>query len=111
MDFRISDTFTDSLSRLTGDEQKAVKTTSFDLQLSTSHNSLSTSPGMQLHKLDRAKDANFWSVRVSRDVRVIVHENASLRHAFSPDDGARSGRCGGRSPPPDAALSRMTNSP
>ena len=32
MDFRIADTFTDSLARLTGDEQKAVKTTAFDLQ-------------------------------------------------------------------------------
>ena len=26
MDFRIADTFTDSLAKLTGDEQKAVKT-------------------------------------------------------------------------------------
>src|SRR5436309_11179391 len=33
MDFRIADTFTDSLARLTSDEQKAVKTTAFDLQL------------------------------------------------------------------------------
>ena len=33
MEFRIADTFTDSLARLTGDEQKAVKTTAFDLQL------------------------------------------------------------------------------
>lgn len=32
MDFRIADTFTDSLARLTGDEQKAVKTTAFDPQ-------------------------------------------------------------------------------
>ncbi len=31
MEFRISDTFTDSLTKLTGQEQKAVKTTSFDL--------------------------------------------------------------------------------
>ncbi len=30
MEFRIADTFTDSLARLTGDEQKAVKTTAFD---------------------------------------------------------------------------------
>jgi hypothetical protein len=29
MDFRIADTFTDSLGRLTGDEKKAVKTTAF----------------------------------------------------------------------------------
>lgn len=32
MDFRIADTFTDSLARLNGDEQKAAKTTAFDLQ-------------------------------------------------------------------------------
>ena len=33
MEFRIADTFTDSLVRLTGEEQKTVKTTAFDLQL------------------------------------------------------------------------------
>lgn len=31
MDFRIADTFTDSLGHPTGYEQKAVKTTAFDL--------------------------------------------------------------------------------
>ena len=36
-------------------------------------------PGMQLHKLDRAKDKNFWSVRVGSDIRLIVHKSdASL---------------------------------
>jgi hypothetical protein len=29
MNFRIADTFTDSLAKLTGDEQKGVKTTAF----------------------------------------------------------------------------------
>jgi len=67
MEFRIADTFTDSLARLTGDEQKAVKTTAFDLQVNPAN------PGMQLHKLDKAKDKNFWSVRVSGDLRIIVH--------------------------------------
>jgi hypothetical protein len=33
VDFRIADTFTTSLTRLTGDEQKAAKTTAFDLQI------------------------------------------------------------------------------
>ena len=33
MDFRIADTFTSALSHLTAQEQKAVKTTAFDLQL------------------------------------------------------------------------------
>ena len=33
MEFRIADTFTDSLARLNSDEQKAVKTTAFALQI------------------------------------------------------------------------------
>src|SRR5690242_16561551 len=68
MEFRIADTFADSLARLTGDEQKAVKTTAFDLQLNPAN------PGMSFHKLDRAKDKDFWSVRVGRDIRLIVHK-------------------------------------
>lgn len=31
-------------------------------------------PGMSFHKLDKAKDKNFWSVRVSSDLRIIVHK-------------------------------------
>lgn len=73
MNFRIADTFTDSLAKLTGEEQKAVKTTAFDLQLNPAN------PGMSFHKLDKAKDKNFWSVRVSSDIRIIVHKtNDSL---------------------------------
>ena len=68
MEFLIADTFTDSLGRLTGDEQKTVKTTAFDLQLN------SASPGLSFHKLDGAKDKNFWSVRVNADIRLIVHK-------------------------------------
>ena len=68
MEFRIADTFTDSLARLTGHEQKIVKTTAFDLQLNPAN------PGMKLHKLDKAKDPNFWSVRVGSDIRLIVHK-------------------------------------
>jgi mRNA-degrading endonuclease RelE of RelBE toxin-antitoxin system len=69
--FRIADTFTDSLGRLTGEEQKAVKTTAFDLQMNPAH------PGLQFHKLEKAKDHNFWSIRVSRDVRLIVHKSGN----------------------------------
>jgi mRNA-degrading endonuclease RelE of RelBE toxin-antitoxin system len=73
MHFRIADTFTDSLAKLTGQEQKAVKTTAFDLQMNPA------SPGMKFHKLDKARDPNFWSVRVNRDIRLIVHKtDASL---------------------------------
>lgn len=71
MDFRIADTFTGSLAKLTGNEQKAVKTTAFDLQLNPAR------PGLRFHRLDGAHDPNFWSVRVSRDIRIIVHRTRS----------------------------------
>ena len=70
MEFRIADTFTGTLARLTSDEQKAVKTSAFDLQLNPSN------PGLSFHKLDRARDKNFWSVRVNSDIRLIVHKTA-----------------------------------
>jgi len=43
MEFRIADTFTDSLARLSGDEQRALKTTAFDLQLNPAN------PGISPH--------------------------------------------------------------
>ena len=68
MEFRIADTFTDSLARLTGGQQKAGKTTAFDLQINPAN------PGMSFHKLGKAKDRNFWPVRVGSDIRLIVHK-------------------------------------
>ncbi len=67
MQFRIADTFTDSLAKLTGGEQKAAKITAFDLQRNPA------SPGLRFHKLSGARDPNFWSVRAGRDLRLIVH--------------------------------------
>ena len=78
MNFRISDTFTSSLGKLTAQEQKAVKTTAFDLQMNPA------SPGMRFHRLDRAKDPNFWSIRVNDDIRIIVHKtDSSLMLAYT----------------------------
>lgn len=71
MEFRIADTFTESLARLTGDEQKSVKTTAFDLQMDP------VNAGMSLHRLDKQRDKNFWSARASRDLRIIVHKTDS----------------------------------
>ncbi|WP_441290271.1 3'-5' exonuclease [Sorangium sp. KYC3313] len=67
MDLRIADTFTNSLARLTPDEQKAVKAIAFDMRLDLSN------PGVDFYKLERAKDKNFWSVSVNADIRLIVH--------------------------------------
>ena len=67
MDFRIADTFTDSLARMTPDEQKAVKNTAFDLQMNP------MTPGMSFHPLKKARDKNFHSIRINDDIRLIVH--------------------------------------
>lgn len=68
MNFLIADTFTAAFSRLSGQDQKAVKGSVFDLQMDPSGN------GLQLHRIDKSKDPNFWSARVNRDVRLIVHK-------------------------------------
>src|SRR5207253_10796731 len=50
-----------------------VKTTAFDLQLNPAN------PGMSFHKLEKAKDKRFWSIRAGSDIRLIVHKDeASL---------------------------------
>lgn len=71
MEFRIADTFTASLARLSGPEQTAAKTTAFDLQANPAN------PGLQFHRIDKTKDKNFWSIRVNRDIRIIVHKTES----------------------------------
>lgn len=69
MQFLIADTFTDSLAKLTNEEQKAVKTTVFDLQVDPAN------PGIQLHRIERVKDKGFWSARVSRNIRLILYRS------------------------------------
>ncbi|PWR17911.1 UvrD-helicase domain-containing protein [Zavarzinia aquatilis] len=67
MNFLIADTFTASFNRLAGPDQKAVKASVFDLQMDPAGN------GLQLHRVDNSKDPHFWSARVNRDIRLIVH--------------------------------------
>ena len=71
MNFIIYSTFQNSLDRLQADDQKQAKITAMDLQLNPNN------PGHNFHKLDRAKDPRFWSVRVNRDLRIIVFRDAS----------------------------------
>ena len=71
MDFRIADTFTDALARLPSQDQKAVKVSVMDLQLDP------TAPGLQMHRIDKSRDANFWSARVNRDIRPTLHKTGS----------------------------------
>jgi len=83
MQFLISDSFTGSLARLNGEEQKIVKITAVDLQMNPAN------PGLQLHRLEKARDKNFWSLRVGRDIRIIIHRldgNILLCYAAHHDD-------------------------
>ncbi|ADW67179.1 3'-5' exonuclease [Granulicella tundricola] len=67
MQFLIASTFQDSLGRLQPAEQNAAKLAAIELQMNPAH------PGLQMHKLDRARDKSFWSARVSDDLRMILH--------------------------------------
>ena len=83
MQFHIADTFTASLARLPNEQQRAAKTTAFDLQTNLAH------PGLSLHKLTGTKDPNFWSARVNLDLRIILHragENVVLCYVGRHDD-------------------------
>ena len=77
MEFRIAATFTAALARLAGPEQKAAKTTAFDLQMDP------TAPGLKFHRVDRSRDPHFWSVRATSDIRIIIHKtDASFLLAY-----------------------------
>lgn len=69
MNFIIASTFQDSLLRLSAAEQKATKLAAYDLQINPAK------PSLSFHRLDKARDKKFWSVRVNSDVRIIVHRD------------------------------------
>ena len=67
MEFRIADSFTASLNRLPSQDQKAVKVTTYDIQVEPA------APGLRLHRVDRSPDKNFWTARVNDDIRIVLH--------------------------------------
>lgn len=67
MQFLIADTFQAALAKLDNASQKAAKMAAFDLQMDPS------GKGKSFHRIDKSKDKDFWSVRASRDIRLIVH--------------------------------------
>ncbi|MBR1032960.1 UvrD-helicase domain-containing protein [Bradyrhizobium liaoningense] len=62
----LANTFHRSLDRLTNVEQMAAKTVVFDYMADPSR------PGLSLHRIDRARDKGFWTIRVNRDLRIVV---------------------------------------
>lgn len=67
MQFIFADSLDPSIEKLSLNEAKQAKTTVYDLQVNYK------SPGLSFHRVERARDPNFWSVRVNKDVRIIIH--------------------------------------
>lgn len=65
----IADTFSRSLERLQNDEQALVKQAVFDFHMRPAQ------PGGSFHRIESARDPGFWSFRVNRDLRLIVHQS------------------------------------
>lgn len=79
----IASSFTKSLEKLTGQEQSQAKITAFDIQQNPD------SPGLSLHRIDRCRDPGFWSARVNRDLRIVLHKrdgNTLLAYVGHHDD-------------------------
>jgi hypothetical protein len=60
--------FVEANQRLTKDEQKLVHSTILELAMNPK------GQGTNLHRLDKARDKNLWSCRVTRDIRIILHQ-------------------------------------
>lgn len=63
----IADTLASSIQKLDAQSQALVKTAVFDFQVDPKK------PSFQYHRLENAKDKNFWSIRVNQDLRIIIH--------------------------------------
>ena len=78
MNFLIADTFPAALRKLTAQEQKAVKTTVFDLQIDPAH------PALSFHRIDKSTDENFWSIRAGH----VIRESKTSSEAVITETGA-----------------------
>ena len=73
MRFGFNDTFQDSLGKLDNERQQQVKSAMFDLQTGP------LPPGFDFKKL---KGQEFWSGRISRGIRMIMHRDDDLAMAL-----------------------------
>lgn len=60
--------FVEANQQLTKDEQRLVHSTILELAMNPK------GQGTNLHRLDKARDKNLWSCRVTRDIRIILHQ-------------------------------------
>lgn len=66
----LANTFHRSLNRLTNAEQTATKTIIVDYMSDPSR------PGLSMHRVDKAREKNFWTIRVNRDLRIVVYKHS-----------------------------------
>jgi len=64
-------TFNRSLGRLTAGEQALAK------QIVVDYMTDPTRPSLSLHRVDRARDKRFWTIRASRDLRIVVFKEGA----------------------------------
>jgi mRNA-degrading endonuclease RelE of RelBE toxin-antitoxin system len=64
----MEDCFIEAYQRLTKDEQKLVHSTILELAMNPK------GQGTNLHRIDKARDKNLWSCRVTRDIRIVLHQ-------------------------------------
>ena len=67
----LANTFRAALTRLANDEQKQVKQTVYDLQDDSTH------PGLSMHRVNKTRSPDIWSVRVGRDIRIILQKSGA----------------------------------
>src|SRR3990172_279822 len=85
MRYVIADTFTKSVARLDVRMRAAAKSAAFDLLTQPDGGGVAR----RQHRLAHARDTRFWSVRVNRDLRIIVlrtGEQVVLCHVDHHDD-------------------------
>ncbi len=65
----IAKTFTSSIARLQASERASVREAAEMYRANPAH------PGLRKHRLDRCRDAGFWSLRCTREIRAILHQS------------------------------------
>ncbi|MDX9721910.1 MAG: 3'-5' exonuclease [Myxococcota bacterium] len=65
----IADSLASSLNKLDALSQALVKQNVFDFQVNPEQ------PSFQAHRIESARDKGFWSLRVNRDLRIVVHRS------------------------------------
>lgn len=73
----IADSFFQSLSKLTREQQNQVRKAAFLLLQNPQH------PSLKMHRLEKLKAKHFWSAYVDRDLRMILYEHPEVGYILA----------------------------